>query len=66
MDGIQFGEANIRRVAYTVKDVGANEVPWSRFEFVTAPTSKKFSNRNSSVIHNRNHATPSSPRLIVA
>lgn len=52
--GIQFGEANRVRIAYTVKDVGPNDLPWSRFELVTAPKSKKFSNGNSSVIHNRN------------
>ena len=52
--GIRLGEANNDRVGYTVKDVGPNEVSWSRFEFVAAPTSKKFLNRNLSVVHNRN------------
>jgi hypothetical protein len=54
IEGIRFGEVNKARVVYTVKDARPNESPCSRFEFVTAPKSKKFSNGNSSVTHNRN------------
>lgn len=54
IEGLQLGDANIARVVYTAKDIRQEEVAWSRFEFVTAPRSKKFSNRNSSAIHNRN------------
>jgi len=54
IEGIRFGEVNKTRVVYTAKAVAPNDLPWSRFEFVTAPKSKKFSNGNSSVIHNRN------------
>jgi hypothetical protein len=54
IEGIRFGEVNKARVVYTAKDVAPSDLPWSRFEFVTASKSKNFSNRNSSVILNRN------------
>jgi hypothetical protein len=50
---IEVSRANDRRTIYAVKDVRQNEIPWSRFEFVTAPKSYKFLNENLSVIHNR-------------
>jgi hypothetical protein len=54
LTGFEFGESNRARIVYTLKHVRPDESPWSRFEFVTAPKSKKFSSGNSSVVHNRN------------
>jgi hypothetical protein len=51
---LQFGDANVARSTYAVKDVRLRDVPWSRIEFITPPKRKTFSNRNLSVIHNRN------------
>ena len=50
---IHFGAANTARTIYTVKDVRQAEVSWSRFEFVTPPKWAKFTNKNLSVIRNR-------------
>jgi hypothetical protein len=47
------GAANTARTIYTVKDVRQAEVSWSRFEFVTPPKWAKFTNKNLSVIRNR-------------
>jgi hypothetical protein len=51
---LHFGDANPARSIYTLKNVRCQDVPWSRFEFVTPPKCKTVSNRNLSVIHNRN------------
>jgi len=50
---LQFGRANIARCIYAAKDVRQQDVPWSRFEFVTTPKYSKFTNRNLSVIQNK-------------
>jgi hypothetical protein len=50
---ITITSANIARHVYTVKGIRQADVPWSRFEFVTPPKSKKFENENLSVIRNR-------------
>jgi hypothetical protein len=50
---LRFGRANIARTIYGIKDVRKNEIPWSRFEFVTLPKTEKFTNENLSVIRNR-------------
>jgi hypothetical protein len=54
LTAIRCTRANLARSIYTVKDVRQNEVPWSRFEFVTLPKRKHFHNTNLSVIHHRN------------
>jgi hypothetical protein len=54
LNELDFQDANVARSKYAVKDVRLRDVPWSRFEFVTPPKGKTFSNRNLSVIHNRN------------
>jgi hypothetical protein len=51
---LQFGRVNMARCIYAAKDVRQLDVPWSRFEFVTAPKRLKFANRNLSVIQNKN------------
>jgi hypothetical protein len=51
---LDFQPANIARTVYTLKDVRLQDVSWSQFEFITPPKSKTFSNRNLSVIRNRN------------
>ena len=48
-----FGRVNTARKIYTVKRVQQIELPWSRFEFVTPPKTRKFQNQNLSVIRNR-------------
>jgi hypothetical protein len=53
-DDITFGRANTVRAIYTVKDVRQEEVPWSRFEFVTPPKFKMFKNKNRNMIIYRN------------
>jgi hypothetical protein len=53
VEPIMFGRANSARKNYTVKDVQMTDVPWSRFEFITPPKTKKFKNENLSVIYNR-------------
>ncbi len=50
---LRFGRTNMARSTYAAKDVRQLEVPWSRFEFVTAPKRSKFMNRNLSVIQNK-------------
>jgi hypothetical protein len=50
---ITIRPSNTARNIYTVKDLRCDPVPWSRFEFVTPPKFKKFSNENLSVIQNR-------------
>jgi hypothetical protein len=54
LDDITFGRANTVRAIYTVKDVRQEEVPWSRFEFVTPPKFKTFKNKNRNMIIYRN------------
>jgi hypothetical protein len=51
---LQFGRANIARRIYAAKDVRQLDVPWSWFESVTMPKRLKFTNRNLSVIQNKN------------
>jgi hypothetical protein len=51
---LQFGRANIARDIYAAKDVRQQDVPWSRFELVTLPKRPSFTNRNLSVIQNKN------------
>jgi hypothetical protein len=51
---LQFGRANIARCIYAAKDVRQQDVPWSRVELVTIPKRSKFTNRNLSVIQNKN------------
>ena len=51
---LQFGRVNIARCIYATKDVRQHDVPWSRFELVTMPKRSKFTNRNLSVIQNKN------------
>jgi hypothetical protein len=53
-DDIVFGPANTVRAIYTVKDVRQEEVPWSRFEFVTPPKFRTFKNKNRNMIIYRN------------
>jgi hypothetical protein len=53
-DDITFGPANTVRAIYTVKNVRQEEVPWSRFEFVTPPKFKTFKNKNRNMIIYRN------------
>jgi hypothetical protein len=50
---ITFGPANAVRSIYTVKDVRQEEVPWSRFEFVTPPKFRMLKNDNRNMIINR-------------
>ena len=50
---LQFGRVNIARCIYAAKAVRQQDVPWSRFEFVTAPKPSTFTNRNLSVIQNK-------------
>lgn len=51
---LQFGRANIVRCIYATKNVRQKDVPWSRFELVTMPKRSSFTNRNLSVIQNKN------------
>jgi hypothetical protein len=51
---LQFGKVNTARCIYAAKDVRQQDVPWSRFELVTMPKRSKFTNRNLSVIQNKN------------
>jgi hypothetical protein len=48
-----FGRANVARRIYAVKDVREKDVLWSRFELVTPPKSKNFTNANLELIRNR-------------
>jgi hypothetical protein len=50
---IKIASANTARCVYTAKDVRQADVPWSHFEFVTPPKSKKFNNENRSAIRKR-------------
>lgn len=54
MTELRIEPATFARSVYTVKKVRLQDVPWSRFEFVTPPKSKAFSNKTLSVIRNRN------------
>jgi hypothetical protein len=53
-DDITFGRANTVRAIYTVKHVRQEEVPWSRFEFVTPPKFRTLKNKNRNMIIYRN------------
>jgi hypothetical protein len=53
-EDMAFGPANTVRAIYTAKDVRQEEVPWSRFEFVTPPKFKTFKNKNRNMIIYRN------------
>lgn len=50
---LSFGRANAARAIYAVKQVRGTDVAWSRFEFVTPPKFKDFTNENLEVIKNR-------------
>jgi hypothetical protein len=49
-----FKQATANRKVYVVKHHRLRDVPWSRFDFVTPPKSKPFTNQTLSVIQNRN------------
>jgi hypothetical protein len=53
-EDITFGPANTVRAIYTVKDVRQEEVPWSRFEFVTPPKFRKVKSKTRNMIIYRN------------
>src|SRR5262249_17729843 len=50
---LSFARANAARAIYAVKQVRGTDVAWSRFEFVTPPKFKDFTNENLEVIKNR-------------
>ena len=52
-----FGRVTPARKVYAVKNHRLATVPWSRFEFVTPPKSKPFTNEALSVIRNRDRQT---------
>ena len=50
----QFGSVTDTQKVYVLKNHRLAIVPWSRFDFVTPPKSKRFTNETLSVINNRN------------
>ena len=52
-----FGRVTPARKVYAVKDHRLATVRWSRFDFVTPPKSKPFTNETLSVIKNRDRQT---------